>query len=63
MVAPEFMHYFALHLADDATVLIAEALHPLTLRPKVATSDANNPTWTQGMNSPDAHKWFDAMEY
>ena len=49
------MHYFALHLVTAAAVLTVEALHPLTLRPKAAISDANNTTGAQGMNSPDAH--------
>eukprot|EP00804_Cyclotella_cryptica_P001177 CCRYP_016994-RA/>CCRYP_016994-RA protein AED:0.39 eAED:0.19 QI:0/0/0/1/0.5/0.33/3/0/796 len=61
-LSSEFASYFSPDLADDPTALTVEALHPCALKAKAAKSDADNPTWSQAMNSPDADKWFEAME-
>ena len=61
-LSPEFMSYFSPDLADDPAALTVEALHPCALKAKATKSDADNPTWSQAMNSPDADKWFAAME-
>eukprot|EP00804_Cyclotella_cryptica_P021080 CCRYP_019381-RA/>CCRYP_019381-RA protein AED:0.27 eAED:0.27 QI:0/0/0/0.66/0.5/0.33/3/0/652 len=61
-LSSEFASYFSPDLADDAAALTVEALHPCALKAKAAKSDADNPTWSQAMNSPDSDKWFAAME-
>eukprot|EP00804_Cyclotella_cryptica_P018716 CCRYP_007209-RB/>CCRYP_007209-RB protein AED:0.25 eAED:0.23 QI:0/-1/0/1/-1/1/1/0/629 len=61
-LSSEFASYFSPNLADDPAALTVEALHPCALKAKAAKSDADNPTWSQAMNSPDSDKWFEAME-
>eukprot|EP00804_Cyclotella_cryptica_P018088 CCRYP_017613-RA/>CCRYP_017613-RA protein AED:0.31 eAED:0.29 QI:0/0/0/1/0/0.5/2/0/495 len=61
-LSSEFASYFSPDLADDPAALTVEALHPRALKAKAAKSDADNPTWSQAMNSPDADKWLEAME-
>jgi hypothetical protein len=61
-LSADFASYFSPDLADDPAALTVEALHPCALKAKAAKSDADNPTWSQAMNSPDADKWFEAME-
>jgi hypothetical protein len=56
-----FTFYMQLDLfVDDDSGLIDE-MQPHVLMAKAATGDADNPTYTQAMNSPNTDKWADCM--
>lgn len=53
---------FVPDLADDIGCYTITDVQPHLLQAKVKSSDADNPTWTQAMNSPHADKWWEATQ-
>lgn len=60
----QFIHLAANDCGYNGTKreLICEVIHPLFLRAKSAASKADNPTWKEAMNSPQADEWFEACK-
>jgi hypothetical protein len=56
-----FTSYIQPHLFDDEDSGLIDEMQPHVLMAKAARGDADNPTYTQAMNSPDADKWADCM--
>jgi hypothetical protein len=56
-----FTSYIQPDLFDDEDSGVIDEMQPHLLMTKAATGDADNPTYTQAMNSPDANKWADCM--
>ena len=59
---PAFSPYFDPDLTDDVDAFTLQAVQPHVLQAKAKTSDADAPSYKQAMNSPDADKWYEAME-
>jgi hypothetical protein len=47
---------------DDDDDVLVEDVQPHDLKAKASLNDADNPTYTEAMNSPDADKWADCMK-
>ena len=56
-----FANYLKPDLADDVGSYTITDVQPHLLKAKAATHDADNPTYTQAMNSPDQDKWYESM--
>jgi hypothetical protein len=57
-----FTSYMRPDLFDDDDDMLVEDVQPHVLKAKASLNDADNPTYTQAMNSPDADKWADCMK-
>ena len=56
-----FAHYLKPDLSDDLGSYTITDVQPHILKAKAATHDADNPTYTQAMNSPQQDSWYDSM--
>ena len=56
-----FSSYVQPDLSDDIGSYTVTDVQPHILKAKAVTHDADNPTYTQAMNSPQQDFWYDAM--
>jgi hypothetical protein len=54
--------YFQPDLSNEVGALMITDVQPHILKAKVSKRDADNPSYKQAMNSPEADRWFEAME-
>ncbi len=57
-----FSAYFQPDLSDEVGALPITDVQPHILKAKASKSAADNPSYKQAMNSPEADRWFEAME-
>ena len=57
-----FSAYFQPDLSDEVGALTITDVHPHILKAKASKSAADNPSYKQAMNSPEADRWFEVME-
>ena len=56
-----YSSYLQPDLSDDIGSFTISDIQPHILKAKAATNDADNPTFTQAMNSPQQDNWYEAM--
>ena len=56
-----FANYLKPDLSDEVGSYTITDVQPHLLKAKAATHDADNPTYTQAMNSPEQDKWYESM--
>ena len=56
-----YSSYLQPDLYDDIGSFMVTDVQPHILKAKAATNDADNPTFTQAMNSPHQDRWYEAM--
>jgi hypothetical protein len=57
-----FSAYFTPDLTDEVDMFTLSDAQPHVLQAKTKASAADNPSYKQAINSPDADKWYEAME-